>query len=309
MFKKLLFATTASPVCDNAAKVAFDLELKWDAKLIVFHVLGFPTRGFSQYVTDVRTGETEQLNGDYIDWVKEELQNTYADLLADSENSEIDAVVGVPPREILRKARKEDVDMIIMGAHTREEDVGAARYRAVVGSTMQKVAKAARCPVVIISRPCTTCWKLFSNIVVGTDFSKASDYAFLWAYKLAKEVGARLHVFHALDVNYGSAGQIQLQPEIERLLAEARKRIEGRHLVKLKDFDNYTVEVWEGIPYIEILKYARQVNGDLIVMAHHTREIDPEEALLGSTVEQVVLRASCPVASVNHPDKVTDVMD
>ena len=25
MFKKLLFATTASPTCDNAAKVAFDL--------------------------------------------------------------------------------------------------------------------------------------------------------------------------------------------------------------------------------------------------------------------------------------------
>jgi len=309
MFKKLLFATTASPVCDNAAKVAFDLELKWDAKLFVFHVLGFPTRGFSQYVTDVRTGETDQVNGDYIDWVKEEMQNTYGELLEDSENSEIDAVVGVPAREILRKARKENVDMIIMGAHTREEDVGAARYRAVVGSTMQKVAKAARCPVVIISRPCTTCWKLFSNIVVGTDFSKASDYAFLWSYKLAKEVGAKLHVFHSLDVNYGSAGQVQIQSEIERLLAEARKRIEGRHLVKLKDFDNYAVEVWEGIPYIEILKYARQVNGDLIVMAHHTREIDPEDALLGSTVEQVVLRASCPVASVNHPDKVTDVME
>jgi nucleotide-binding universal stress UspA family protein len=39
-------------------------------------------------------------------------------------------------------------------------------------------------------------------------------------------------------------------------------------------------------------------------MAHHTRDIDPEQALLGSTVEQVVLRAACPVASVNHPDKV-----
>jgi nucleotide-binding universal stress UspA family protein len=44
--------------------------------------------------------------------------------------------------------------------------------------------------------------------------------------------------------------------------------------------------------------------GDLIVMAHHTREIDPEEAVLGTTVEQVVLRSACPVASVNHPDKV-----
>jgi nucleotide-binding universal stress UspA family protein len=308
MFTKLLFATTASPVCDNAAKVAFDLSLKWDAQLFLFHVLGIPTRGFSQYVTDVRTGETDSVNGDYVEWVKEEMRTTYGELLEDCDNCELEAVVGAPHREILRKARKEDVDMILMGAHTREEDAGAARYRSVVGSTMQKVAKAARCPVVIVSRPCTTCWKLFSNIVVGTDFSKASDYAFLWAYKLAREVGARLHVFHALDVNYGSAGQIKSQSEIESLLAEARKRIEGRHIAQLKDFDNYDVQVWEGIPYIEILKYARQVNGDLIVMAHHTREVDPEQALLGSTVEQVVLRSSCPVASVNHPDKVADVM-
>jgi hypothetical protein len=42
MFKKILFATTASPACDNAAKVAFDLEMKWDAKLCIFHVLGVP---------------------------------------------------------------------------------------------------------------------------------------------------------------------------------------------------------------------------------------------------------------------------
>jgi nucleotide-binding universal stress UspA family protein len=71
----------------------------------------------------------------------------------------------------------------------------------------------------------------------------------------------------------------------------------------------YEVEIWEGIPYVEILKYQREVQGDLIVMAHHTREIDPEKALLGSTVEQVVLRASCPVASVNHPDKVAPFED
>jgi hypothetical protein len=40
-------------------------------------------------------------------------------------------------------------------------------------------------------------------------------------------------------------------------------------------------------------------------MAHHTKEVEPEQAILGGTVEQVVLRASCPVASVNHPDKVS----
>jgi nucleotide-binding universal stress UspA family protein len=304
MFTKILFATTASPTCDNAAKVAFDLEMKWEAKLIVFHVLGIPTRGYSPFVTDVRTGEVEQLDPDYIEWVKEEMKNTYGELLKDSENVEIETAVGTPPREILRMARKKDVDLIIMGSHTREEDIGATRYRSVVGSTMQKVAKSARCPVVIISRPCTTCWKLFSNIVFGTDFSKAADSAFMFASRLAKEVGARLHMFHACDITASSVGQVLGQEEIEQLIESTRNKMKKRYAAKMNGYDNYDVEVREGVPYIEILKYAREKMGDLIVMAHHTREIDPEEAVLGSTVEQVVLRSACPVASVNHPDKV-----
>jgi nucleotide-binding universal stress UspA family protein len=307
MFKKILFATTASPTCDNAAKVAFDLELKWDAKLIVFHVLGIPSRGYSPFVTDVRTGEIMEPDPDYIEWVKEEMKNTYDKLLADSVNSEIAAAVGVPYREILRKARKENVDLIIMGAHTRQEDIGATRYRNIVGSTMQKVAKSARCPVVIINRPCTTCWKLFSNIVFGTDFSKAADYAYRWAYNLAKEVGAKLHLFHACDINTSAAGIVMGQDEIEHRIQEAKAKMEERYISKINGYDNYDIEVREGIPYIEILKLAREKAGDLIVMAHHTREIDPEKAALGSTVEQVVLRSACPVASVNHPDKVVDL--
>jgi len=304
MFKKILFATTASPTCDNAAKVAFDLELKWDAKLYVFHVLGIPSRGYSPFVTDVRTGEALEPDPDYIEWVKEEMKNTYDTLLADSSNAVIEAAVGVPYREILRKARQEDVDMIIMGAHTRQEDVGAARYRSIVGSTMQRVAKSSRCPVVIINRPCTTCWKLFSNIVFGTDFSKAADFAYLWAQKLAREVGAKLHIFHACDLSTSAAGVVIDQAEIEDRIQKAKEKIEKRYVAKMNGYDNYAIEVREGIPYVEILKFAREMTGDLIVMAHHTKEIDPDKAVLGSTVEQVVLRSACPVASVNHPDKV-----
>ena len=306
MFKKILFATTASPTCDNAAKVAFDLELKWDAKLCVFHVLGIPSRGYSAFVTDARTGELAQPDPDYIEWVKEEMKNTYDVLLADTDDVSFEAAVGVPHREILRKARQDDVDLIIMGAHTRQEDVGATRYRNVAGSTMQKVAKAARCPVVIISRPCTTCWKLFSNIIFGTDFSKAADYAYMFAYKLAREVGARLHLFHACDINTHEPGRILGQTEIEAKIEKAKDEIQKRYISKMNGYDNYSVEVREGVPYVEILKFAREKTGDLIVMAHHTREIDPEKAVLGSTVEQVVLRSACPVASVNHPDKVAE---
>ena len=198
--------------------------------------------------------------------------------------------------------------MIIMGAHSREEDVGATKHRSVAGSTMRKVAKAARCAVVVVNRPCTTCWRLFSNIVVGTDFSKASFSAFLWAFKLAREVGANLHIFNSIDITAEGLTLPAGQTTIEQRIKESRRRIEQTYIPKLQGYDKYSMEVWEGIPYVEILKFARDRQADLIVMAHHTREIDPEEAELGSTVEQVVLRAACPVASVTHPDKVADLV-
>ncbi len=308
MFDKILFATTGTPSCDHAAHVAFDLAKKYQSKVYIFHVFGFPTRGFSHIVTDTRTGEDSEVDQDYVDWVKEELKNTYDKQLKEHEDTEIHAVVGAPHTEILRFARKQDVDLIIMGAHSREEDTGATRYRPVAGSTMQRVAKGSKAPVLIVSRPCTTCMWYFSNIVFGTDFSKASDSAFKFTYKLCKEIGSRLHFFHALDVSSVASGKIHSQEEIEKMIADAKKKIEEKYISKMEDFDNYDIEVWEGIPYVEILKFSRDKNGDLIVMAHHTRDIDPEKAELGSTVEQVVLRASCPVASVNRPDKVADVI-
>ncbi|MDJ0721083.1 MAG: universal stress protein [Desulfobacterales bacterium] len=306
MFEKILFATTGTPICDHAAHVAFDLTKKYKSELTLFHTLGVPSHGFSQVVKDLRTGEDTQANGDYVDWVKEEIKTYYTKQMEEAENTVIEAAVGAPHREILRHARKTDTNMIVMGAHSREEDAGATRYRNVVGSTMQRVAKGAKCPVLIVSRPCTTCLWYFSNIVFGTDFSKASKSAFMFAFQLAREIGAKLHLFHALDMSAIYAGKAVSQDDIEKEIKAARERIEKTYVSQMGDYDNYAIEVWEGVPYVEVLKYTRENNGDLIVMAHHTREVDPEEALLGSTVEQVVLRAACPVASVNRPHKVAE---
>lgn len=307
MFKKILFATTASPTCDHAAKVAFDLANKYGSKLYVFHVFGIPTRGFSPFATDIRTGEEDSYDPDYTEWVKEEMKNTYAVQLEKTKTCTIETHLGVPHTEILRFARKNDVDLIIMGAHTREEEIGATRFRNIVGSTMQRVAKSARCPVLIVSRPCANCFWYFSNIVFGADFTKASMHAFKFALKVAKEIGCKLYLFHSLDLSTVAAGRLEGQEEIEAQIAEARKKIDDMYVSRMDGFDNYEVEIWEGIPYVEILKYAREKKADLLVMAHHTREIDPELALLGSTVEQVVLRSASPVASVNHPEKVAAV--
>lgn len=304
MFEKVLFATTATPACDNAAHVAFDIADKYNSTLILFHVLGLPSHGFSPFVRDARTGEEEYYDQDYVQWVEDELKNTYSKQLEKYPKAKIVTTAGIPHTEILRIARKENVDFIVMGAHSRQEETGAMRYRQIVGSTMQKVARAARCPVLIVNRPCTTCLWYFSNIIFGTDFSKASYSAFLFAYKLAKEIGSKLYIFHALDLSAIHAGKTLGQEEIEEKITAAKKKIHDVYLSKMTDYDNVEVEIWEGVPYVEILKYCREKSGDLIVMAHHTREIDPEEALLGSTVEQVVLRSSCPVASVNRPDKI-----
>ena len=75
MFKQILFASTGSPPCDAAANVAFDMAQKYNAKLKVFHVYGFPSRGYSPFVVDVRTGASEDQHSDYSDWVMEELRD------------------------------------------------------------------------------------------------------------------------------------------------------------------------------------------------------------------------------------------
>ena len=130
---------------------------------------------------------------------------------------------------------------------------------------------------------------------------------FLFAHKLAKALGCTLHLFHAFDISSVHSGKIMEQDEIEDKIMEARQKIKEKYVSKLKNFNDYEVEIWEGIPYVEIVKYARENYADLIIMAHHTREPTPEKAMLGSTVEQVVMRATCPVARVNRPHKVKDI--
>lgn len=304
MFEKILFATTASATCDDAAKVAFELSRKNRSKLFVYHVFGLPTRGFGLEYRDVRTGEMTEADENLVGLVKEEMKQYYEKLAKDHPDCVIETTTGEPYTEILRKARKEDVNLIIMGAHNRPEDVGAARHRLIAGTTMQKVAKSARCPVLIVSRPCVTCWSYFSNIVVATDFSKPADYAFQFARNVAQDIGCTLHLFHCAEIGLEGDATAPNQAYIEERIKEAERKMQEKYVANMGDFDNYKTAIWEGTPHVEVLKYARENKADLIVMAHHTREVDPEKAMLGSTVEQVVLRSACPVLSVNHPDKV-----
>lgn len=300
MFKKILFATKASPACNAAAKIAFELAEKYNAELILYHVFGVPSH--NSFSVNYITGE-DNPDPEYIEFVKDEMKNTYETLIEKHSMPRVEALAGIPSTEILRFARKEGVDCIIMGSHTRPDETESARFRG-IGTTIQKVTQRARCPVLITSRPCATCFWYFNKIIFGTDFSKASMSAFQFAFKMANAIGCRLYLFHALYINTSQAGVSPGQKSIEDEIKKAKERIEKEYVSQMKGFDNYEISIWEGVPYVELLKFARETSGDLLVMAHHTKDIDPDEALLGSTVEQVVLRSACPVASVNRPDRL-----
>ncbi len=302
MFRKILFATTASPDCDHAAKAASLLARKYGAKLIVFHVFGMPSHGNSPYIVDLKTGETEnKFDQEYTAWTREEIRNIYADDIRQIEDVTIDCAVGVPYREILRKARKEDVDAIVMGSHTSMPQGETTRFRNMVGNTLQLVAKSARCPVFVISRPCRTCLWESSTLVCATDFSKASLAALSFACSMAKEIGSRLLIFHSVDITPRHFGQLENQESIEKKIKNARRRIEQEYLPLMDGVKKYEIHVWEGIPQVELLKFTREKEANLLVMAHHNTDTPHEDGQIGSMVEQVVLRASCPVVSVNKP--------
>jgi nucleotide-binding universal stress UspA family protein len=299
VFKKILFATSATSACDHAARVAFELAKRYDAEIIVFHVLGIPTRGYSQIVVDVATGDEVVLDDNYRDLVKEDIKTYYDLQLKDAKKYAIDVAIGFPHREILRAARQTEPDIIVMGGSTGYTDASVYK-KGITGSTFQKVAKGAHCPVLVLNRPAASFWGGISNIVFGTDFSPAADAAFEFAFKLVKELGCEFHIFHALDVSGIQMGKFQTQEVIEDQIRSARQQIRTRYLPRMGDFKNYSLEVWEGIPFIEIVKYARENLADLIVMAHHTPRPEAMDAALGSIVEQVILRANCPVVSLNR---------
>ena len=140
----------------------------------------------------------------------------------------------------------------------------------------------------------------FSNIVLATDFSEPAHHAFDFASWMTQYYEAKLHIFHVIPVAHDEDALILDQADIEESIQDATERMQKKYGSELKGVAEYSIESWEGTPYVEILKFARWRNADLIIMAHHSKEIDPEKALLGSNVVRVALSATCPTISINR---------
>ncbi len=140
------------------------------------------------------------------------------------------------------------------------------------------------------------------RILVPTDFSEFSQHAVRYGCELAQRFSAELHLLHvaqdALPI-IPEAGMLTVShgEYMAHLLASAE-----RLLKEVPDPSSYSgpvaarvVEV--GVPFVEIIRYAREQEIDLIVLATHGRT-GLVHMLMGSVAEKVVRKAPCPVLTV-----------
>jgi nucleotide-binding universal stress UspA family protein len=143
------------------------------------------------------------------------------------------------------------------------------------------------------------------KILVPTDFEATSQVAVNYARALAEAFGASIHVLHVLEdpmIHAASHEYFTPQPNYrEAMEGDAHSRLRGQlNEEQTARFRAQFVARW-GIPFVEIIRYAKDENVDLIVMGTHGLGVIAH-ILMGSVAEKVVRKAPCPVLIVRHPE-------
>ena len=146
------------------------------------------------------------------------------------------------------------------------------------------------------------------RILIPTDFSDYSEHAAAYAVELAKRFQAEeVHCIHVSDIPadlLATSGYYMTGPSeqfIEQVRAEGKKSLEEFTRKNLQGVA-VTTAFLEGRPFVEIVRYAREKEIELVVIATHGRS-GLKHALFGSVAEKVVRKAPCPVLVVRRDER------
>lgn len=210
----------------------------------------------------------------------------YADVIVES---------GSPAKRILECAKALPADLIVIGTH------GLSGFEhLMLGSVTEKVLRQAACPVLTVPpRSHTTSGLPFRRILCPVDFAEPSLAALEFAYSLAHEGDADLDILHVFEWPDEPLTTRPIQiPEYRRELEhEALARLKSLVPVGENDRCRPTTRMAHGKAYREILAEAAEKQADVIVMGVHGRNA-LDLMLFGSTTNQVVRRATCPVLTL-----------
>jgi nucleotide-binding universal stress UspA family protein len=145
------------------------------------------------------------------------------------------------------------------------------------------------------------------KILYPTDFSEYSLAALPYAVSIAKQNNAELYCLHVVDMpqeeyltsEYMVPLNVPHVPE-DKVLRTARARMERFVTENLSEIEKLESRVLVGVPFVEIIRYARDQSIDLIVIGTHGHSA-LAAMLLGTVAEKVVRKAPCPVLTVRHP--------
>jgi len=152
-------------------------------------------------------------------------------------------------------------------------------------------------------------YRMIGRVLIPTDFSEPSRYAVKYAVDLNNllRFKARLYLLHVLqdftefsEYSLSSAILPQLYLEFEE---NAAKRLEEMVSTMISPDTRCDTYILHGIPFYEIIEFARRERIDLIIIGTRGRT-GIKHVLFGHTAEKVVKKAPCPVLSVRHPDTV-----
>ena len=294
-FKQIICPVDFSESSVRAFAHAAAIARWYDAQLTVLHV--------------VPTFEPMQVRGDLGEPVRvvtpmpreqvlEEMSRSL-NLAAVSPRATPIAEAGDPQTTIIDQALSKKADLIVMGTHGRR-----GFKRLLLGSVTEAVLREAPCPVLTVPphAPAGVSQTVtFKRILCPIDFSPSALQALGFALDLARQADGRvtlLHVVEWLAEEEPRASAHFNVPEYRRYMVEdAQERLrnlvaeESRTWVEIDDV------VVFGRAYREILRAAESKPADLIVMGAQGRG-GIGLALFGSTTQQVVRGAMCPVLTV-----------
>lgn len=291
---RVLYPTDFSSCSAQALDHALFLAQQYDAEL---HMLNAVTLNADDPANqDLHFPD----GGELLERLTEISEQQMAKLLSDRHREVLRVIEAhvrgfAPAPLILEYADDHDIDVIVMGTHGRR---GPARL--FLGSVATEVVRHAECPVLTLreSDPPREV-EAIERVLVPLDFSEHSLAALAHARDLAQRYGASLQLLHVVEMQtyptlYGPVATVFDLNDVKGVSLEAMDRAMERLGDPSVDYDKY---VLGGRASTEISAFARDHDSDLIVISTHGLS-GIERLLTGSTTENVVRQAECPVFTV-----------
>lgn len=144
----------------------------------------------------------------------------------------------------------------------------------------------------------------FKNILFPTDFTPHARSALKYAAAFARAGGGRVVMFSVqtgkVPANLMTLPERILEAQEKNWLLQLRGQV--KELLTDPLFDKLEVEpvIVEGDPAIEIAKAVRDYDIDMVTVVTHGRR-GLARALFGSTAEEIIAEAPCPVLTIRPP--------